>query len=117
MGGTAWRWRALGLVFMALLGVSVALATLVVGALLVFALLLLPAATAQQLVTRPYAGLGLAALLAVLITWVGVAISFYTGTPSSVCVSLLGVALYAGTLGALRLRAALVARQMAALAG
>ncbi len=109
--------RALGLVFMALLGVSVALATLAVGALLVFALLLLPAATAQQLVTRPYAGLGLAALLAVLITWVGIAISFYTGAPSSVCVSLLGVALYAGTLGALRLRARWSARRMAALAG
>jgi zinc/manganese transport system permease protein len=109
--------RALGLIFMALLGVSVALSTLAVGALLVFALLLLPAATAQLLVARPYVALALAALLAVLVAWVGVAISFYTGAPSSVCVSLLGVALYAGTLGTLRLRAALVARQMAALAG
>jgi zinc/manganese transport system permease protein len=107
--------RALGLVFMALLAVAVSLATLAVGALLVFALLLLPAATAQQLVARPYVGLGLAALLAVLITWIGVAISFYTGYPSSVCVSLLGVALYAVTLGALRLRAALQARATAAL--
>jgi zinc/manganese transport system permease protein len=106
--------RGLGLLFMALLGVTVALATLAVGALLVFALLLLPAATAQQIVTRPYVGLGLAALLAILITWVGVAISFYTGFPTSVCVSLLGVALYAGTLGALRLRAALAARRIAA---
>lgn len=106
--------RALGLIFMALLAVTVALATVAVGALLVFALLLLPAATAQQLVPRPYAGLGLAALLAVLITWLGVAISFYTGAPSSVCVSLLGVALYAGTLGYLRLRAALATRRRAA---
>lgn len=106
--------RGLGLIFMALLAVTVALATLAVGALLVFALLLLPAATAQRLTTRPYAGLGLAALLAVLITWLGVGISFYTGFPSSVCVSLLGVALYAGTLGAIRLRAALTARRMTA---
>ncbi len=107
--------RALGLIFMALVGVTVALATLAVGALLVFALLLLPAATAQQLTTRPYAGLGLAALLAILITWFGVAISFYTGFPSSACVSLLGVALYAGVLGALRLRATLQSRASAAL--
>lgn len=107
--------RALGLVFMALLGVTVSLATLAIGALLVFALLLLPAATAQQLVTRPYRALGLSTLLAFLVTWVGVGVSFYTGAPSSVCVSLLGVALYAGTLGYLRLRAALAARRLATL--
>jgi zinc/manganese transport system permease protein len=98
--------RALGLVFMALLAVTVALATLAVGALLVFALLLLPAATAQQLVTRPYASMGLAALLAVLITWVGVAISFYASAPASVCVSLLAIAVYAGTLGYSKMSAA-----------
>jgi zinc/manganese transport system permease protein len=97
--------RALGLLFMILLAVAVSLATLAVGALLVFALLLLPAAAAQQLTARPYAALALGAALALLITWIGVAISFYTGFPSSVCVSLLGVALYAVILVAQRLRA------------
>ena len=96
--------RALGLGFMALLAVTVSLATLAVGALLVFALLLLPAATAQRLASQPYAGMGLAALLAVLVAWIGVAISFYTGMPGSVCVSLLAVALYAAVLAYTRLR-------------
>ncbi len=62
-----------------------------------FALLLLPAAIAQHLTTRPYAALGLAALLAVGCTWVGIAIGFYTGYPSSVCISLFAVAGYAVT--------------------
>ena len=60
-----------------------------VGALLVFALLLLPAAIAQRLTTRPYAALGLAAVLAVGSTWLGLTIGFYSGLPSSVCISLL----------------------------
>lgn len=86
--------RLLGLGFMVLVAVTVSVATLAVGALLVFALLLLPAAIAQQMVTRPYAALLLAACLAVLITWVGITIGFYTGYPSSVAISLLAFASY-----------------------
>src|SRR5438874_4258454 len=45
--------RGLGFFFMALLAVTVSEATLAVGALLVFALLLLPAAIAHQVTNRP----------------------------------------------------------------
>src|SRR5947209_9061019 len=76
--------RGLGLGFMVLLAVTVSEATLAVGALLVFALLLLPAAIAQQVTTRPSTALALAAGLAVAMTWLGIAIGFYTGYPSSV---------------------------------
>ncbi|GAC1425388.1 MAG: metal ABC transporter permease [Ktedonobacteraceae bacterium] len=81
--------RILGLVFIVLLAVTVSEATQAVGALLVFALLLLPAAIAHQIISRPFAALALAAVLAVVITWSGIAIGFYTGYPSSVCISLL----------------------------
>jgi zinc/manganese transport system permease protein len=91
--------RALGLGFMALLAVTVSEATLAVGALLVFALLLLPAALAHQLTTRPYAALALAAGLAVALTWAGITIGFYTGYPSSVCISLLAFASYVAVVG------------------
>ncbi len=91
--------RALGLGFLALLAVTVSAATLAVGALLVFALLLLPAAIAQQLTTRPYAALALAAAIGVAVTWLGIAVGFYTGYPSSVCISLLAVAGYAVVVG------------------
>ncbi len=96
--------RLLGLGFMVLLAVTVSEATLAVGALLVFALLLLPAAIAQQLVTRPYLALALAAGLALLFTWVGIAVGFYTGLPSSVCISLLAFVGYVAALAWQRLR-------------
>jgi zinc/manganese transport system permease protein len=91
--------RALGLAFMALLAVTVSEATVAVGALLVFALLLLPAAIAHQVVSRPFAALALSAALAVAFTWLGIAIGFYTGYPSSVCISLLAFVSYAAVVG------------------
>src|SRR5207248_7550447 len=81
--------RTLGLFFMVLLAITVSEATLAVGALLVFALLLLPAAIANQVTSRPYAALALAAGLAIAFTWIGITIGFYTGYPSSICISLL----------------------------
>jgi zinc/manganese transport system permease protein len=89
----------LGLGFMVLLAVTVSEATLAVGALLVFALLLLPAAIAHKVTTRPYAGMALAATLAVVMTWMGVAIGFYTDYPSSVCISLLAFVAYVAAIG------------------
>ncbi len=96
--------RALGLGFMVLLALTVSEATLAVGALLVFALLLLPAAIAHQLTTRPYVGMALASGLAILLTWLGIAIGFYTGLPSSASVSLLAFLSYAAVIGGGALR-------------
>ena len=95
--------RALGLCFMALLAVTVSEATLAVGALLVFALLLLPAALAHHVTTRPSLTLALAAGLALVFTWLGITIGFYTGYPSSVCISLLAFASYVVVVGSSRL--------------
>jgi zinc/manganese transport system permease protein len=91
--------RTLGLAFMVLLAVTVSEATLAVGALLVFALLLLPAAMAHQLASRPFVALALSAGLAVAFTWLGIAIGFYTGYPSSVCISLLAFVSYVAVVG------------------
>jgi zinc/manganese transport system permease protein len=98
--------RILGLSFMVVLAVTVSAATLAVGALLVFALLLLPAAIAQQVTSRPYAALALAVGLAVTFTWLGIATGFYTGYPSSVCISLLAFAGYMAVVGGSWVRAA-----------
>ena len=92
--------RLLSMGFMVLLAITVSEATLAVGALLVFALLLLPAAVAYQLVTRPLAALALAAALAIAFTWLGITIGFYTGYPSSVCISLLAFLSYVVVVGA-----------------
>jgi zinc/manganese transport system permease protein len=91
--------RALGLGFMALLAVTVCIATMAVGALLVFALLLLPAATAYQMTTRPSVALALSAGLAIIFSWLGIVISFYTNYPTSVCISLVSFAGYVLVVG------------------
>jgi zinc/manganese transport system permease protein len=91
--------RLLGLGFMVLLAVTVSEATLAVGALLVFALLLLPAAIAQRVTSRPSWALALSAGLAVALTWFGIGIGFYTGYPSSVCISLLAFVSYVVVVG------------------
>jgi zinc/manganese transport system permease protein len=91
--------RALGLGFMVLLAVTVSEATLAVGALLVFALLLLPAAIAHQTTTHPYRALAFAAGIAIACTWLGITIGFYTGYPSSVCISLLAFVSYVAVVG------------------
>ncbi|MBA3824087.1 MAG: metal ABC transporter permease, partial [Ktedonobacterales bacterium] len=80
---------------MVLLAVTVSVATLAVGALLVFALLLLPAAAAQAVTPRPYHALALASASAVAVTWVGITIGFYSGYPISVCISLVAFGGYA----------------------
>ena len=97
--------QALGLGFMVLLAVTVSIATMAVGALLVFALLLLPAAIAYQTTSRPAVALPLSAGLAITLTWLGIAIGFYTGYPSSVCISLasfVGYVVVVGGRGQLR---------------
>jgi len=91
--------RLLGLGFMVLLAVTVSEATLAVGALLVFALLLLPAAIAHRVTTRPAWAFVLSAGLAVALTWFGIGFGFYTGYPSSVCISLLAFVSYVVVVG------------------
>jgi len=95
--------RLLGLGFMVLLAVTVSEATLAVGALLVFALLLLPAAIAHRVITRPAWALVLSTGLAVALTWFGIAIGFYSGLPSSVCISLLAFVSYVVVVGSSQL--------------
>jgi zinc/manganese transport system permease protein len=65
--------KALGLVFLALVGVTAGEATQAVGSLLLLGLLAAPAGAAVRLTDRPYWGLGLAAGLAVAEMWAGLA--------------------------------------------
>jgi zinc/manganese transport system permease protein len=91
--------RLLDALFLILLGIAVAEAVPAVGALLVFALLVTPAASIRKVVTRPFLGLVLSALLALLITWVGLTISFYLSYPVSFDISMLGFVIYLVVLG------------------
>jgi zinc/manganese transport system permease protein len=73
--------RLLGLVFLVLLGAAVAGASQITGSLLVFALLVMPAATAQALTASPRLGLALSVLIALAVTWAGLIAAYYSPYP------------------------------------
>jgi zinc/manganese transport system permease protein len=84
----------LGVGFLVLLAMAVGEATQVTGALLIFALLITPAATALRLTSRPYAGMALSSALAVAVTWTGLTVAFYTSYPISFLISALAFSCY-----------------------
>jgi len=73
--------RGLAIIFMVILAVAVSEAVQVVGVLLIFALIVAPAAIADRFTTRPSRGLLLSAVLAVLFTWAGLTIAYYLPYP------------------------------------
>jgi zinc/manganese transport system permease protein len=85
---------ALALAFLLLLGLAVAATAEITGALLVFALLVTPAATAQQITARPGAGLALSVALALAVTWLGLGIAYFSPYPVGFWVTSLSFGLY-----------------------
>jgi zinc/manganese transport system permease protein len=86
--------RLLGVAFLLLLGLAVAATAQITGALLVFALLVTPAATAQLLTARPGRGLALSVVLAFLVTWLGLGIAYFSPYPVGFWVTSLSFGLY-----------------------
>ena len=86
--------RALTALFLVLVAVTVAEAVQAVGALLIFALLVTPAAVAQNLSARPWQAMLLSALVAVAVVWGGLVLSFYMGYPASFFITALAFAAY-----------------------
>ncbi len=75
--------RVLSVVFMALLGLAVTMAVQAVGTLLLFALVVTPAATAIMLTARPAAAMVTSTVLAVSAVWAGLALSAMFNMPPS----------------------------------
>jgi zinc/manganese transport system permease protein len=73
--------RLVGAGFLVLLGVAAAGASQITGSLLVFALLVAPAAAASRLTARPATGLLLSVVIALAVTWLGEAIAYYSPYP------------------------------------
>lgn len=82
--------RLVNTAFLVLLGVAAGGTSQVTGSLLVFALLVAPAAAATRLTARPAAGLALSITLALLITWMGEAFAFFSPYPIGFWVTTLG---------------------------
>jgi zinc/manganese transport system permease protein len=70
-----------------------------VGALLVFGLMVTPAAVAQNLTTNPYAGLALSVAVALLAVWLGLTLAFYISYPVSFFITALAFGSFIVSLG------------------
>jgi zinc/manganese transport system permease protein len=80
--------------FLVLLGLAVAATSQITGALLVFALLVTPAATAQAITTRPAVSLALSVMIALATTWLGLGIAYYSPYPVGFWITTVAFALY-----------------------
>ena len=102
--------RLLSVLFLVLLGCAAAEVSQITGALLVFALLVMPAASAQQLTARPAVGFAITIALALLITWTGLAVAYFSVYPVGFFVTTIGMACYLLSV-AIRYSAAYVTRR------
>jgi zinc/manganese transport system permease protein len=93
------RTRALSVAFAILLGAVAAEATQAVGALLLLGLLAAPAAAAHRTTAAPFAGVALAAALAIASMWAGLVLAYaLPWLPPSTAVVSIAVALYFASL-------------------
>ncbi len=89
--------RLYSVLFMAIVAVATAECAQIVGVLLVFTLMVGPAAAAQRLTSRVAPGVLLAAALALAEAWLGITAAFYTDWPSSFWITTLGALTYVAT--------------------
>lgn len=75
--------RALSVIFMALLGLTVTMAIQAVGTLLLFSLVVTPAATAIALTSRPAVAMAVSTAISVTSVWVGLGASAMFNLPPS----------------------------------
>jgi zinc/manganese transport system permease protein len=86
--------RLYAALFLAIVALATALCAQIVGVLLVFALMVGPAAAAQRLTTRVASGVALSSALALFEAWLGIALAYYTDWPISFWITLLSVTVY-----------------------
>jgi zinc/manganese transport system permease protein len=86
--------RALSSAFLLLLGLAVAATSQITGVLLVFALLVTPAATAQTITARPLASLLLTVALGLLVVWLGLGIAYFSVYPAGFFITTISFGVY-----------------------
>ena len=95
--------RFVSAAFLAVVAVAVAECAQIVGVLLVFTLMVGPAAAAQNFSRRLFAGVALAAGLAIVEAWGGLTLAFYSDWPTSFWITALSGLVYFASLGSRRL--------------
>jgi len=90
--------QLVSLLFLAIVALTVAECTQIVGVLLVFTLMVGPAAAAGRWTSRLGRGVVLAAILALAEAWTGVTLAYYTDWPTSFWITALSAAVYFASL-------------------
>lgn len=96
--------RLLSIAFMLVLAITVSEAVQVVGVLLVFALIVAPAASAERLTNRPLTTIALSIVLGLIFTWGGLLLAFVGHWPVSFYISGLAALSYFVSLAIHRVR-------------
>lgn len=86
--------KFISIVFLILLAITVSVSVQVVGVILIFTLLVGPAATAIRLVHEPMQAIALAIILAVLYTWLGIFFAFSGTIPVSFYIAAISFMVY-----------------------
>jgi zinc/manganese transport system permease protein len=86
--------RLISVLFLGLVALAVAECTQIVGVLLVFTLMVGPAASAQRLTTRIWTGVSLSIVLALTEAWLGLALAYETDLPTTFWITALSSAIY-----------------------
>ncbi|QEO16783.1 metal ABC transporter permease [Acetobacter vaccinii] len=96
--------RLMDIMFLALVAVATAECAQITGVLLVFTLMIAPAAAIVRLGVGPVGGMVASAGLAVVESWVGLVLSWYTGWPAVFWIAVLGCTGFGLALGLAHMR-------------
>ena len=86
--------RALGIIFLILVAIAVSMSVQVVGVLLIFTLLVGPAATATRLVSAPLQAVGVSIALALAYTWLGIFLAATGSLPVTFYIATISFVIY-----------------------
>jgi zinc/manganese transport system permease protein len=84
----------LGMIFMLLVALATSIAVQVVGVLLIFSLMVTPAAIAQRLAKRPWRAVITSVVVALAATWLGLFVAFYEPYPVSFFITTIVFVIY-----------------------
>jgi zinc/manganese transport system permease protein len=86
--------RALSIAFVMTVGLAVAVSVQVVGVLLIFALVVTPAAIAERICRSPVQALVVGVLIALASTWIGIFVAYFTPYPVSFFITAISFGVY-----------------------
>ena len=88
------RQKMVRYIFLVMIALSVSISSQLVGSLLIFVLVTLPAASAKYYMTTPPKLMGLAILFALFGTWSGLSLAYLTNLPTSFFIAVIEVLIY-----------------------